>query len=342
MSGATVQTNLPFVQGVQDRYGKWRYYFRRKAKRVPLPGKPGSLEFLRAYNEALSPTVPEAVERIDPRSFESLCRSYMASADHEQLSENWKRDMGYVIKALLREHGHKPVELLEQRHVVEMKNALKHKPGACNKMLRVLKIMLNYGISIGMRKDNPADKVKLMKLGRYRAWTDAELLTFEGKWEIGTLERFIFDTALYSGQRADDISKLKRTQLNFGSFRLIQGKTGKVMTVKIHARWQISMDAYLPTHNAPTLIAGREGKSIHKVTMSDIFREARRAAGLPEDCVLHGLRKTTARILAELKEKSTSVTGHITAAMQTEYERDANQEGLATAAILTWEQKRKV
>jgi hypothetical protein len=65
---------------------------------------------------------------------------------------------------------------------------------------------------------------------------------------------------------------------------------------------------------------------------------SKRAAGVPGDCVLHGLRKTTARILAELGVKSAPVTGHLTRAMQDEYERDANQKKMGSAAILSWQE----
>lgn len=345
-----VQCNLKYVKGYEDRHGKWHYYFRKKGRPVVrIPGEAGSVEFLKVYTDLKDgPPKVEGAEGANPNgeiaegSFEALCRDYKTSAEYSQLSTDWKRDMGYVIKAMCAEHGHKPVKLMARRHIVEMKNKLKHKPGACNKMLRVLKIILNYGVLGEYRDDNPADKVKLMKLGRYRAWTNKELSTFESKWAIGTLERFIFDTALYSGQRAADLVKLKRKDMVLGlAIKLKQKKTGKPMTLRIHANWKASMAAYLPTHKAETLIAGRQGESIHQVTMSDIFREGRRDAGLPDDCLLHGLRKTTARILAELGQKSAPVTGHMTRAMQEEYERDADQEKMAKGAIVKWEGKKR-
>ena len=53
--------------------------------------------------------------------------------------------------------------------------------------------------------------------------------------------------------------------------------------------------------------------------------DAIRSAGLPDDCVLHGLRKTTARILRELGVEASSMTGHLSAQMEREYARDAEQ-----------------
>lgn len=340
--GQDVKCNLPFVDGFQDRHGKWRYYFRRKGNRITLPGIPGTLEFLQAYSEALNPPAPAVIEGIDPNSFEALCRAYKNSAEFSQLSADDQRNRGYTINQLIREHGKKLCRHMRRKHVLKIKNDLKDKPGACNTTLRMLRIICQYGVDAEMMDFNPAAKVKLMKLGRFRAWTDKELAIYEAKWPLGTLERFIFDTALYSGQRSSDQSKLLRDAMTFSKIKLTQQKTGKDMTLRIHAKWKLSMDAYLASHSAPTLVAGRRGKSIHKTTMATIFRDARRAAGLPKSCVLHGLRKTAARILAELKEKSTPVTGHMTRAMQDEYERDAAQEGLADSAIKAWERKKKL
>jgi len=44
---------LPYVQEYRDRHGRLRRYFRRPgSRRIPLPGRPGSQEFMTAYNTA--------------------------------------------------------------------------------------------------------------------------------------------------------------------------------------------------------------------------------------------------------------------------------------------------
>jgi hypothetical protein len=55
---------LKYVHAFRDRYGTWRYYFRRHGIRTALPGIPGSIEFMEAYAARLSIT-PKAAE---PRS----------------------------------------------------------------------------------------------------------------------------------------------------------------------------------------------------------------------------------------------------------------------------------
>jgi hypothetical protein len=59
---------LEFVHEYRDRHGKLRRYFRRKgAKRIPLPGLPGSEEFMTAYQAALAGiTAPREMARAAP------------------------------------------------------------------------------------------------------------------------------------------------------------------------------------------------------------------------------------------------------------------------------------
>lgn len=78
------------------------------------------------------------------------------------------------------------------------------------------------------------------------------------------------------------------------------------------------------------------GKAFDAVYFGSWFADAIEKAGLPDDCVLHGLRKTAARRLAEADctdSQIMAVTGHRTSAMVRKYTRGADQKRQATAAI---------
>lgn len=341
LTGAEMLCDLKNVKGYRDHRGKWRYYFRKKGcPAIALKAEPGSDEFLASY-QAAKETVMGPATPMERSSFEALCRDYQASAEFSGLAKSTKREMGYVIAELCREHGHKPVGRLQRKHILDMKAKLKTKPGACNKMLRTVKTILGYGVLAEYRGDNPAEKIKLMKVGRHRAWTDGELKQYEGRWPLGTLERMIFDLALYTGQRRADLATIRRDQAAAGVISIRQSKTDAPVTIPVHRTLRASLMAFLSTHKAETVIAGPAGETLHPVSMAAIFRAARNEAGLPVECVLHGLRKTFCRIMAELNHPSYPVTGHRTRAMQEEYERDASQAKMATAAIISWEKASK-
>jgi integrase len=337
-----MQIDLKYVKAYRDRTGKWRYYLRKRGyKPIPLKGEPGSDEFLESRREAMETRKDISSPGLIMGSIGALCREYQDSAEFTELAESTRREMGYVLAGLSKKHGDKLLRHLKRSHIMSWKDALKNKPGAANKMLRTIKALLAYAVLKEYLTANPAEKIKLMKLGRYRAWSDEELRLFEVKWERGTLERMIFDLALYTGQRRGDLAAMRRDQVLGNNIRLTQHKTGTDLVIRVHNYLAASMGAFLSTHKAKTIIAGPTGTAIHPFTMAAIFRDACRTANLPMDCVLHGLRKTTARILAELGMKSSPITGHLTRAMQDEYERDANQEKMGTAAILSWEKASK-
>ena len=74
------------------------------------------------------------------------------------------------------------------------------------------------------------------------------------------------------------------------------------------------------------------------------FAEAIDEAGLPDDCVLHGLRKCAACKLAEAgcsESEITAATGHKTTRMAEEYTKAASKKRQASAAILKLERSEK-
>src|SRR5262245_10477054 len=75
-------------------------------------------------------------------------------------------------------------------------------------------------------------------------------------------------------------------------------------------------------------------------TIEILGSATRWVVGLPDDCVLHALRKTAARKLAEAgysEYEIKAITGHVSSRMVAHYTKGANQKKRATAAILKLE-----
>jgi integrase len=331
-----VKVDLPYVNAFQSHHGKgrWRYYFRRKGcKRVALP-HPDDPGFLDAYKAALGR--PDVVPvGIVAGSFGSLCEDYMRSADFVQLADSTRREMKYVINALIAEHGSKRLAKLERRHILGWKDKLAAKPGAANKMLRTVKQLMTFAEARDLRPDNLGKGIKMMRGGRWRAWTDDELTAFEERWPLGTRERTGFALALYTGQRRSDLVTLKWSSIAGNAFRLKQQKTKTDLAIPIHPALKEALAAVRPRHEA-AIIAGDKGQRISPVYFGHVMAAAIEAAGLPQECILHGLRKTAGRLLAEAGAQVAPITGHKTERMTAEYSRDANQEKLARASVLKW------
>lgn len=338
MSGH-VKIDLQYVNYFRDRHGHDRVYFRRKGVRIALP-HPDSDEFLAAYKRAKGEPEPaaELMPANRPGSFGALCEAYRKSAEFSDLAESTRRELKYSIRALVAEHGGRRLIKITKADILSWKDALAKKPGACNKMLRTVKQLMTFAEDRGLRPDNVGKGIKLMKSKRWRSWTDEELLAFEAKWPLGSRERTGYALALYTGQRRGDLVTLKWSSIAGDAFRLKQQKTGKEMVIPIAPPLAEALAAVHPRRDKG-ILTGDRGEALNPVYFGHIMADAIADAGLPQACVLHGLRKSTARILAELGVDSRPITGHQTRAMQDEYERDANQEKLARISMGKWAAK---
>ena len=338
-----MKCELPYVDGFRDRHGKNRYYFRRKGKRVKLSGTPGSVEFMAAYNAALADTPAAPVIRAQAGSFDALREEYLQSAEFGSLRETTRREMRYALDAICSRPnpkgggkvGDNPVTKLERKHILRWRDSKVDKPGAANKELRVLKTLLRFGVDRGYRKDNPAAGIRELKGGRFRSWTDDELLTFEGRWEIGTIQRTGYALALYTAQRRADLCKMKWSHIVGQAIHLRQSKTGTDMAIHLHPELITVLAAVRPGSDS-TILVGKRGNAFNPVTFGHIMADAIEKAGLPTDCVLHGLRKAAARLVAETGGKVSAMTGHLSPKMAEEYARDASQKRMSKDAVVAW------
>jgi integrase len=339
-----MKCDLPYVNSFQDRHGQWRYYFRRKGgKAIPLPPPPASPAFIAAYNNCLQekPAAPSAI-RSKPGTLSALREMYFASAEFANLAPTTQREIRYVIEALCLApnknggtRGDNSVATLERKHILSWRDKMKDRPGAANKMIRTLKGLLSFAVDRGMRADNPAFKIKMFKTTAFRDWTDEELIQFEERWSLGTSERTGYALALYTAQRRADLAAMEWSSIAGSAILVRQSKTGTVMELPLHPELAKTLKAVRP-RRGKTILTGDRGKPLNPIYLGSLMAKAIEMAGLPEACVLHGLRKTAARIVAETGGSVASVTGHLSDQMARHYSRRADQKGNAKSAILKW------
>lgn len=86
------KVNLPYVNSFKDRHGRWRYYYRRKGKLVPLNGEDLAADYARVH-ASFEGTATEALSG----SFDELVETYYASAE-------FKKNLGESTKAEYKRH----------------------------------------------------------------------------------------------------------------------------------------------------------------------------------------------------------------------------------------------
>jgi integrase len=330
---------LRFVKAERDRQGRVRYwYFRRTGRRWRLPGEPGSDGFMAEYNRLLATTTPAqptiGAGAWPPGSFGALVDDYFASPEFKALKPNSQRMYRLVLEPIANRIGRHAATYVERRHVKAMRDDKADTPGMANMRVKVLRMLLGYAVENDWRKDNPAVKVKTFKLGEHRAWIADELTAFERHWAPGTMQRRAYMLARYTGQRRGDLAAMTKAHRRDGTIRVVQEKTGAELWIPEHR--DLAAELARGEQGHMSLLTKPGGSAFTSDTLGHWFADAIDAAGLPDECVLHGLRKTAARALAEAgctTHEIAAITGHKSLAEVERYTKGASQRTGATAAI---------
>jgi len=334
---------LQHVKVYRDRHGRTRHYFRRRSQpEVPLPGLPGSEEFMRAYQGALQ--VPAKAP--SPNAAGTLARlveDYYRSVEFANLKPSSQSLYRTALDPIAQCDGHRLVRDMPRdkvRKIIEEIGA--RRPGMANLTRKALRRLLTFAVDMGLRNDNPVAGIKQYKLGTRHTWTDAELAAFEARWPIGTRERLAYALLGCLGQRVGDTARMRRSDISNGTITIVQEKTGTELTLTLHPALLTAMKAY-PVKGI-YLIGDKHGRPIGDRALAGVVKRAVKAAGLPSHCVPHGLRKALMRRLAESSattKEIASVSGHKTLGEIERYVAKADQRKLSAAAMAKLSEDKK-
>jgi enterobacteria phage integrase len=230
---------LRYVNEFVDRHGKVRYYFRRPGSRsVKLPGLPGSIEFMDAYQAALATVAPPppSPKHVVKGSLADIAGGYFRSASFANLSPSSQQLYRIVLKPVLEAHGHRLVRDLPKpaaRNIVEAIGATR--PGMANLTRAALSQVMIYAIATDVRTDDPFSGLPRYRLGTHHTWSEAELSQYERRWPLGTRERLAFALLLYTAQRGADVARMMRNDIVDGCIRVAQDKARKGTTNELRS-----------------------------------------------------------------------------------------------------------
>jgi integrase len=324
---------LDYIHEYRDRHGRVRRYVRKPgAKKVALPGFPGSAEFMAAYAEAIN---NRPASRHGDGTVGALVTGFMGSVEFTNLKPKSQRLYRMVLERFATQDGHRMVHDMppeKARKIVEEIGS--KRPGMGNLTRAVLRKLFEYAIDTRQRTDNPFARIKAYKLGSHHTWTDAELDQYEAYWQIGTRERLAYELLLGTTQRVGDVATLSRHDVKTGAFNVVQEKTGAVLTIPIRPRLMKAIKA-TPAKGV-NVIGDPNGRPMSAGALSKMMESAIEKAGLPARCVAHGLRKAGLRILAEhgaSTHEIKAMSGHRSIEQVQGYTEKADQARLARSAV---------
>jgi integrase len=326
---------IPYVKEYLDNTGTVRRYFRKRGcKTVALPGAPGSREFMIAY-EAASGTPIERPARQGPGTVAALIVDYLRGPSFANLKPSSQKSYRIVLDRFGTKHGHRLVHDMPRAKVATYIHEIgAERPGMANLTRSVLRKLLAHAVRIGYRADNPVTEIDRYKLGTHHTWTDAQLAAFEARWPLGTRQRLAYALLLYTAQRVGDVVRMRRQDISGGYIAVVQEKTGTALSIPIFSALTEAMKA--GPCKGMHLIGDPNGRPMKGHALSKMMMRAIKAAGLPSECVAHGLRKAMSRRLADAgasTKQIASISGHKSLAEIERYTAAADQKRLSRAAM---------
>lgn len=340
---------LRHVDKFRDRHGLTRYYYRRgKGARTPLPGAPGSKEFLEAYQnlqhaEPLYKKLSNS-QAAAPYTFEWLAEKYLESQSFISLGERTQYNKKLSISKLFRELkiGHRPVASFTTVHLNMMTDKYAQTPGKAREMLSLVSVLMKHAIRLGIRNDNPAREIEKPKTKEYHTWTEEEIEKYEKCHPVGSMANAVFKLLLCTGQRGSDVIRMRWEDLRKGVLYVKQRKTGVELEIPILPELDVALAPFRREHGP--IITHSNNASFSAGGFSQFMRRNIKLARLPRRCVPHGLRKAACRRMAEAgctPHQIQAISGHRTLGMVEKYTRATNQKLLAQSAAARLAEKRQ-
>lgn len=199
---------------------------------------------------------------------------------------------------------------------------------------KALKPVFEHLRRMGFIKKNPMAGIELdkPKIGGFPVAHAEDIAAFQERWEVGTVERLVFDLALYTGAARADLAKIGRKNIN-GELLIYERQKSKV-TARVPLTAELRAVIGRTPDISPTFILTTRGKPYAAESLGNLFGEAARDAGM--DSRLHGLRKAFCIYWAE-KGASThqiaAMAGHMSLSEVERYTRAADRERMVKLLV---------
>jgi len=294
---------LRYIHTFRDRHGKVRYYFRRPGcKQVPLPGLPGSDDFMAAYQAALAgqgPAPAIGAGKTKPGTVSAAVVGYFSSLAFRSRALSTQATYRGILNGFRAEHGDKRITMLERRHIDKMLAEKADTPAAADNLRRMLSILMQWAMAEGWRKDDPTIGLKAINRGSdgFAIWPEDYIEKYRAHHALGTRARLACELLVNTGQRRSDIVRMGRQHVRNGTLSIRQQKTKTLVEIPVLPELTAAIEA-MTTPTNMTYLTTEFGKPFTAAGFGNWFRETCDDAGIPAGYAAHGLRKAAATRLA--------------------------------------------
>jgi hypothetical protein len=341
-------SELQHVNKFTDRHGKVRRYFRRPGQRaVPLPGEPGSVEFLTAYLAEMQKIRPAEIgkaTRSKAGTVSAAIAGYYQSRQYflEPLSEGTQRSRKGILERFRGQDGSKPLAGVRRADIIERLDKLL--PSTRRNALVAFRGLMQYAVAVELISEDPTAGIKGYKPPAkaldddsedgHLTWPEAWIAQYEAHHPIGSKERLTMALALFTAQRRSDVIRMGPGMVKGGIMSLRQKKTGTLVHIPVAP--ELAQIIAASVIGIKEYIISNRGTGYSGSALGTAFRSWCDRAGLPAEATMHGLRKAWCRRAAAggaTEDQMMQVTGHQTSKQLREYLQMVNREMLAHQGI---------
>lgn len=188
----------------------------------------------------------------------------------------------------LEEIGHLLARQIRRRDLLTLRDAIASARGigAANNFTKAASVVFGWAVDRNWIESTPATRIKKLAGGHHRAWTRLEAdHALAGLPEH--LRRFVL-LARYTGQRRGDLIVMPWSAYDGRGIRVVQEKTGVVLTVPCHPALKRELDCWRTPEAAGPILRNTRGTPwTDDVSMQ--LPAALRRLGLPAGLNVHGL-----------------------------------------------------
>ncbi len=288
-----------------------------------------------AYTKALDRLYPSQEDAAVGFTMNALASRYWQSTAFKAKKPRTRYVERRQLERFLETHGGRDCRKAMTVHFDAIFASMADRPAAAMDLRKKLRTLFKLAIKLGWRTDNPIDATDTFRLGTHHTWTEDEIAAFHARWERGTPQRTAFDLLLFSGQRSGDVRSMTWADVRDGRVRVdAQGKTGAFVLVPQHPELVDTLAAH--PRSQVVIVVNAFGRPFTEKGFGNWMADAIEAAGLPDRCVTHGLRKAASRRLADAgctDMEIMSITGHRTRKEVQRYTDRADRARLAEAGM---------
>jgi integrase len=279
---------------------------------------------------------------MQPHLFGEAVNNYIHSQKFRRLAVSSKKIYSNGLN-ILEEHlpAKTDISKITRPMVIGIRDRYYEQPGKCHAALVVLNNVLKYAYDRGHVDRNVAASIGDMPKGKsIPRWQEDEIDRFMDGAPYHLRDAMM--VALYTGQRRSDLVRMEWSDYDGRSIHVKQQKTGVELWVPVHPKLKRHLDGMklrLPQrYECNRILKNMYGQPWAADSLRCAFKRRSAKVGIT-DRMLHGIRKTTASILAEMgctALQIMAITGHQTLKEIVRYTQEVEKKRMAQEAMDKW------